>query len=120
MRFVSIFRPTAIHPPTGQEMEAMAVFMREAVAAGILLATEGFGPSTKNDMRVRSEGGEFLVTDGPFSETKEVIGGFALMQTRTKEEMLDWTKRFLRVAGSGECEIHQISDKSPMEMFCEG
>jgi hypothetical protein len=52
------------------------------------------------------------VTDGPFTETKEVVGGFALMQAKTKEEMIEWTKRFLQVAGDGECEIRQLYEPS--------
>jgi hypothetical protein len=48
------------------------------------------------------------VTDGPFTETKEVVGGFALFQVKSKEEAIQWTKRFLKVAGDGESEIRQI------------
>lgn len=53
-------------------------------------------------------GGKFFVTDGPFTETKELIGGLALIQTKSKEEAIDWTKRFLHVAGDGETEIRQV------------
>jgi hypothetical protein len=48
------------------------------------------------------------VTDGPFTESKEVVGGFALLEAKSKEEAIELTKRFLKVAGDGECEIRQI------------
>ncbi len=119
MRYISIYRPAqkSIHPPTGDQMVAMGKFMEEAVRAGVLLATEGFGPSTATDALARLGNGKFSVTDGPFTEAKEVIGGFAIMQCRSREEMLEWTRRFLAIAGDGECEIHQLSDMSPMDHF---
>lgn len=118
MRFVSIYRPkNPAAGPTPKMMEEMGKFMAEAVAKGVLLATEGFGPSTDHDFKVRLTTGDVRVTDGPFTEAKEVIGGFAIMKTSTKEEMLEWTRRFLAIAGDGECEIHQLSELSPLEMF---
>ena len=119
MRFISIYRPASGHnaPPTPEQMQGMGAFMAEAVKAGVLLATEGFGPSTNTDARVRLRGGAFTVTDGPFTESKEVIGGFAMMQCKSREEMLEWTRRFMKIAGDGECEIHQLSDLSPMDHF---
>ena len=97
--------------------EQMRAFMDEAVRAGVLLHTEGVGPSSATDVRVRLENGQLTVTDGPFAEAKEVIGGFALMQTKTRAEIIEWTRRFLAICGPGECEIHQISDASPMDQF---
>jgi hypothetical protein len=97
--------------------EEMAQFMAEAVRAGVLLHTEGFGASTPQDARLRLADGQFTVTDGPFTESKEVIGGFALMTTKTRAEMIEWTRRFLAICGPGECELHQISDVSPMDQF---
>jgi hypothetical protein len=117
MRFVSIYRPSKFHAPTPKMMEEMGKFMAEAIAKGVLLATEGFGPSSPQDLKVRLTGGEVRVTDGPFTEAKEVIGGFALMKCSSREEMLEWTRRFMAIAGDGECEIHQLSEQSPIEMF---
>jgi hypothetical protein len=88
-------------------MAAMGELIEEMAKAGILLATEGCQPSTKG-ARVRISGGGFTVTDGPFTETKEVIGGFALFQVKSKEEAIEWTKRFLKLAGDGESEIRQL------------
>lgn len=57
---------------------------------------------------MRRSGTTLTVTDGPFAETKEAIGGFALFETKSKEEAIEWTKRFLKVAGDGESEIRPL------------
>jgi hypothetical protein len=88
-------------------MAEMGKLIEEMTRAGVLLATEGCQPSSKG-ARVRYSGGKFTVTDGPFTETKELIAGFALFEVKSKEEAVEWTKRFLRVAGEGESEIRQI------------
>jgi hypothetical protein len=117
MRFISIFRPTGTQAaPTAEQQEQMGKFIHEAVQKGVLIATEGFGPSGPNDAKMRLARGKIAITDGPFSEAKEVIGGFALMQTSTRAEMLEWTRRFLAIAGEGEAEIRQLFDMSPIEM----
>jgi hypothetical protein len=60
--------------------------------------------------RIRLSGGTFTVTDGAFAGTKELIGGFAITQAKSKEEAIEWTKRFLKVAGDGESEIRQLHE----------
>jgi hypothetical protein len=90
-------------------MAAMGALIEEMSKAGVLLATEGCLPSTKG-ARVRRSGGTYTVTDGPFTETKELIAGFALMQVGAKDEAIAWTKRFLECAGDGESEIRQIAE----------
>jgi hypothetical protein len=117
MRFVSIYRPTKVSAcgPSPENIQAMMAFVNEAVRAGVLLATEGFGPSTASDFKVRMTNGDISTTDGPFAETKEIIGGFAIMQVKSRKELVDWTRRFMKLAGDGECEIHQLSDESPID-----
>jgi hypothetical protein len=118
MRFISIYRPVRpLHQPSPEMMQEMGKFMAECVSKGVLLATEGFGPSSKSDLKVRLTRGDFQVTDGPFSEAKEVIGGFAIMEVGSREELLEWTRRFMKIAGEGECEIHQLSDTSPIDQI---
>ena len=73
----------------------------------VLLATEGCMPSAKG-ARVRIDGGEITVTDGPFPETKELIAGYCLIEVKTKAEAIEWTKRFIQVVGRGESEIREI------------
>jgi len=119
MRYLSIYRPTKLTPPTPEMFEKMGKFMQEAISAGVLLATEGFAESTPNDLKVKLTHSAFRVTDGPFAESKELIAGFALMKTNTREELVEWTKRFLAIAGDGECEIHQLADMSPIDVFSQ-
>ena len=79
MRFIALFRPDELAQPTQQQIEQMHEFIKEAVGAGVLLATEGFGPSTQADVKIRRRKGKFSVTDGPFTESKEWIAGFAIL-----------------------------------------
>jgi hypothetical protein len=108
MRFLSIYKaPETNVPPTTEEMAKMGKLIEEMTNAGVLLATEGCLPSAKG-ARVRRSGGKLTVTDGPFTESKELVAGFALLNAKSKEEAVELTKRFLEVAGEGECEIRQI------------
>ena len=108
MRFLSIYktaeRPT---PPTPEEMAAMGKLIEEGMKAGWLLATEGCLP-TSLGVKVRRSSGKLSVNDGPFTEAKEVVGGFAILKTNSKEEAIDLARKFLEVAGDGECELRQI------------
>jgi hypothetical protein len=114
MRFLCIYRPGTPEshaPPTAEEMAAMGKLIGEMHAAGVLLAAEGCLPSSYGS-RVRIESGnDFVVTDGPFSETKELISGFCLLQVKSKEEAIEWGKRFLAVVGVGESEIRLLHDQ---------
>ena len=94
-------------PPTEQKMAEMGKLVEEWMKSGVLLATEGCLPSALG-ARVRLAGGKFTVTDGPFTEAKELIGGFALIQARSKEEAIEHTRNFLNIAGDGETEIRQV------------
>jgi hypothetical protein len=94
-------------PPSPEMMQEMGTFVEEATKAGVLLATGGLGPSAEGT-KVRYSNGEFTVTDGPFTEAKELIGGWALMEVRDKDEAIEWTKRFLTVVGGGESTVRQV------------
>ena len=110
MRFLSIFKtPERNTPPTQEMIEAMGKLIVEMKQAGTLIATEGCLP-TALGARVRRTNGSFAVTDGPFTEAKEVVGGFALIEATSKEHAIELTKTFLKVAGDGECELRQIYD----------
>jgi hypothetical protein len=118
MRYLCLYRPQVPEidrPPTEEDMAKMGTLIGEMAKAGVLLATEGCQVSAKG-FRVRLEPtpGKFTVTDGPFPETKELIAGFALIQVKTRAEALEWTKRFLTVAGSGESEIRLLHDAPAM------
>ncbi len=108
MRFLSIYtsRETG-SPPSPEQMADMGQLIEREMKAGTLLATEGCLP-TSLGARVRLDGGTTTVTDGPFTESKEVVGGFAILQAASKAEAIEMIKRFLAVAGDGQCEIRQI------------
>jgi hypothetical protein len=108
MRFLSIYKTVERGtPPTPGEMEVMGQLVDEAMRRGELLATEGCLPSALG-ARVRLADGKVTVTDGPFAEAKEVIAGFAILQASSKAEAVEMARRFLAVAGEGECELRQI------------
>ena len=111
MKFLSMYKTVERSvPPTQEEMTRMGKLVQEAFQAGWLLATEGCLPSAYG-ARVRMSNGKLTVTDGPFTESKEVVGGFALIRANSKEEAIELTRRFLQVAGDGECELRQVYEE---------
>jgi hypothetical protein len=88
-------------------MDAMGKLIEDGMKSGSLISTEGCLPSAKG-ARVRLSGGKYTVTDGPFTESKELVAGFAIIQAKSKEEAIEATKNFLKVAGDGETEIRQV------------
>lgn len=115
MRFMCIYRPAdprkveAGMPPSQDEVAEMGKLIGDMIKAGVLLATDGLLPSSKG-VRVRRSQGKFTVTDGPFTEAKELIAGFAIVRVSSKAEAVEWGKRFLDVAGDGESEIRLMWD----------
>ena len=95
--------------PTEEMLAAMAKYNEELVKAGILLSAEGLQASAKGS-RVRFTGDKRTVIDGPFTETKELVASYALLEVPTMAEAIRWTKRFLEVLGEGECEIRPLFD----------
>jgi hypothetical protein len=123
MRFMCLLKADAASeaglPPDPDLMVRMGNFMEEIVKEGVLIATDGLHPSAKG-ARVRSEGGKFTVIDGPFAETKELISSYAIVQVASRDEAVEWTKRFMSVLGEDtECEIRQIMefDEFPTDVF---
>ena len=104
--------------PTQDLMERMGKFMEEVTQAGVLLATDGLKPSSQGK-RVKVDGGKTTVIDGPFTESKELIASYALFETKTIDEAVEWTTRFLKVIGRGECEIRPIWEFTdfPSDLF---
>jgi hypothetical protein len=108
MRFLSIYKTVETNvPPTPEEFEKMGKLVEDAMKSGELVATEGCLPSALG-ARVRRDSGKVTVTDGPFTESKELIAGFAILQVASKAEAIESAKRFLSVVGQGECELRQI------------
>ncbi|MFF0813679.1 YciI family protein [Rhodococcus sp. NPDC003318] len=82
--------------PSPELMERMGALLDEVTKAGVMLDTQGLTPSSEGT-RITWSGGELSYTDGPFTESKEVIGGYAIMQCKDKAEALEWSRRFLQV-----------------------
>jgi hypothetical protein len=113
MRFLSIYKTTETGAfPTPEEMANMGKLIEEGTKAGFLIAVEGCMPSATGS-RVRLSAGKVTVTDGPFTESKEVLGGLALLQAQSKAEAVELVKQFLQVAGDGECELRQLFEGGP-------
>ncbi len=114
MRFMTIVKATkdteAGVMPEEKLIAEMAKYHEELVKAGALLDASGRQPSSKG-MRITFSGGKRTVTDGPFAETKELIAGYTIIQVKSKEEALEWAKRFPAPHGEeadGEIEIRQL------------
>jgi len=88
-------------------MARMGKLIEDGMKAGFLLAVEGCLPSATG-ARVRLSSGKVTVTDGPFTEAKELIGGLAILQADSKQRAIELAKEFLQVAGDGECELRQL------------
>ncbi len=108
MKFLSIYKTieTGV-PPTQEEMTKMGKLIEEGMKNGTLLAVEGCLPSAAG-ARVRLADGKLTVTDGPFTESREVVGGLAILQANSKEEAIELVRQFLDVAGDGECELRRL------------
>jgi hypothetical protein len=91
--------------PSHELLAEMGKFNEELVKAGVMLAGEGLQASSKG-ARVKFSGNKRMVTDGPFTETKELVAGFWLWQVRSKEEAIEWLKR--APFREGEVEIRQV------------
>jgi hypothetical protein len=110
MRFLTIYRAVETNaPPTPEEMANMGQLIEEMKSAGTLVSAEGCQPSSQG-ARVRRTKGKVTVSDGPFTESKEVIGGFAILEAKSLDEAKELTRRFLAVVGDGESEIRLLHD----------
>ena len=112
MRFMMLYKPgqDGGAPPSAETLQQLGELIEEGMRDGTLLATEGLRDSSRAT-RVRVSGGDFIVTDGPFSEAKEIIGGYAIMELDSHEDAIERTKRFLALMGGGETEVRQIDDR---------
>ena len=113
MRFLSMIRvdETTGQAPSEQLIADMGKLMEELTRTGQLVSTTGLRPSSEG-VRVRlHRGGKLSVLDGPFTETKEVIGGYAILEAQSKAEAVELARRFLKVHGTDwdvECEVRQL------------
>ena len=90
--------------PSEELLARMGEYMQEMGKAGVLLSTDGLQASSKG-ARVKFSGGKPVLFDGPFAETKELIAGFCIIKVKSKEEAIEWIKRWPAIDGDGEAEI---------------
>ena len=121
MRFMIIVKATpgseAGEMPDDALLAAMAGYHEELVKAGVLLDATGLQPSSKG-WRVRYAAGRRSVIDGPFAETKELIAGYTLIQVRSKDEAMEWARRYPAPFGEGvdgEIEVRQLFELDDFE-----
>src|SRR5262249_18780442 len=112
MRFISMIRieENTGQTPNDQLMSDMGKLIEELTRTGQLISTAGLRP-TSEGVRVRWRHGKLSMVDGPFTETKEVIGGYAVLEAKSKAEAIELTQRFLKVHGKEwdiECEVRQL------------
>ncbi|SNS03848.1 Uncharacterized conserved protein [Streptosporangium subroseum] len=105
MRFLMTTKGGDLAPPTEAVMAEMDAFVEEMTRAGVLLATGGLDPAGTH---VSASGGKLTITDGPFTEAKEAIVSFALIEARSKEEAVELSRRFWKIIGDGEGDIQQV------------
>ena len=94
-------------PPTPEQMTAIGAFMQEASQAGAIFLTGGVRPS-EAATTISYADGKRTVTDGPYAEAKELVAGFAIIESPSLEEAIGWVSRFAEVAGIGESEIREV------------
>ena len=121
MRYMIIVKATADSEagemPDESLLAAMAKYHEELARAGVLLDATGLQPSSKG-WRVRYAGGKRKVVDGPFAETKELIAGYTLIQVRSRDEAMEWARRFPAPFGEqadGEIEVRQLFELDDFE-----
>ena len=124
MRFMIIVKATreteAGAMPEESMLNAMAVYHEELAKAGVLLDANGLQPTAKG-WRIRYQGQTRSVIDGPFTESKELIAGYTLIQVKSREEALEWSRRFPNPVGedaAAEIEVRQLfelDDFAPSE-----
>lgn len=127
MRFMIIVKATddseaGRFPPNPEPLfQAMASYHEELSRAGVLLDGSGLQPSSKG-WRVQYEGGKRTIVDGPFTESKELVAGYTLIQTRTREEAIEWSRRFPNPIGEGvpcHIEVRQLYELEDFDGLLE-
>lgn len=110
MKILSILMhdPAAMPQPGPEDFAKMGALVGEMQSKGVLIDTGGRIPNALQ-MTVARKQGKDTVTDGPFAEAKEVVGGFALLEVADRDEALLWTRRFLDLVGDGTCILHEVT-----------
>jgi hypothetical protein len=115
MKYFSIYIPNPetnpARKPTAEQQQRMEKFVGESIARGEFLSGGGFLPLKTHGAVVRRTQGKHSVIDGPYAEAKEMVGGFAMLQYPTREAAIEGAKRFMDVAGDGECITYALMEQ---------
>ncbi len=115
MRVLALWYPDSdISAPSDEKMAIMGAFMHEALEAGVLLETGGWDPGAPATVITRKKG-NIVVKDGPYTEAKEIIGGYAVMRFDSQKDLVEWSTRFVNIAGDGRSVIRAIADEPMAE-----
>lgn len=96
--------------PSAETIEAIGSFITELSTSGVLLAGEGVGPSSQGARLTVNGNGHITVTDGPFAEAKELIAGFAILEVASKEEAIEYAKRWAKIAGVTKIDVRRVAE----------
>jgi len=109
---MTIYKPgrETTSPPSQEHIDAMTKLIGDMAKSGTLITTDGLQHSSKGARVSINADGSFKVVDGPFTEAKEIIGGYAIINVNSKAEAIELTKTFLKTMGEGESEIRQMQD----------
>jgi len=109
---MTIYKPgrETTSPPSQEHIDAMTKLIGDMAKSGTLITTDGLQHSSKGARVSINADGSFKVVDGPFTEAKEIIGGYAIINVNSKAEAIELTKTFLKTMGEGESEICQMQD----------
>jgi hypothetical protein len=113
MKYFSIYIPdhkTNAGAPSVEKQQEMGKFVQASIERGEFISGGGFLSIVKDGAVVRRTNGKSTIVDGPYAESKEMLGGFAMLQYPSREEAIEGAKRFLEVAGDGECLTYQIME----------
>ncbi len=113
MRFMTLWRPgPRANPPTEKMMAEMNKLIDEMLKVGVMIQSGGWDPASPCTL-FKSADGKVTVTDGPYTETKELIAGFAILEVKSKAEAIEWGRRFLKIAGDGTSEMRELVGGRP-------
>ena len=114
MRFLMMHRLDERVPeawnPSPEFIEKMGAFIQESIDKGILITAEGVHPSEKGALVRKARGGAITATDGPFTEAKEVVGGFALLDFEDRAEAVAYARRYADLFDEVEVEVRQVAE----------
>lgn len=113
MKYFSIYTPdpkTNGGGPTVEKQQEMGKFVQASIERGEFLSGGGFASIVKDGSVVRRANGKSTIVDGPYAESKELLGGFAILEYSSRAAAIEGVKRFLEVAGDGECVTYQIME----------